>query len=122
MNKTLNLSQATAWQIFELNTRSLNLQGPALAGSGNAGSSVQRVNGQDPALRQAILDLSLLELQELAAIAWVGGSIFENFDVALTYAQVLNERELVEFLEIAPGFNELDRGIQLLESNAIHLS
>jgi hypothetical protein len=107
-------------QIFELNTRFLCIHGSAVAGVGYL--EPQRLNSQDPALRQAVLDLSLLELQELAAIAWVGGSIFENFDVALCYAKVLSRTELVEFLQIAPGLDELDRGIQLLQSNALHLS
>jgi hypothetical protein len=69
-----------------------------------------------------ILRLPRPEQQELAALAWLGSKVFEDFEVALTYAQILNERELIEFLEIIPTFNDLDRGVRLIEDKAIHLS
>lgn len=74
------------------------------------------------ALREAVLRLPWLEQQELAALAWLGSNVFDDFDVALTYAQVLKEKELVEFLEIIPAFDDLDHGMRLLEANSIHLS
>ncbi len=73
-------------------------------------------------LREAVLRLPVVEQQELAALAWLGSEVFEDFDVALSYAQILKARELVEFLEIIPAFDALDRGMRLLEDNAIHLS
>lgn len=73
-------------------------------------------------LREAVLSLPRLEQQELAALAWLGSEVFEDFDVAFSFAEVLKGRELVEFLEIIPAFDELDRGMRLLEENAIHLS
>lgn len=69
-----------------------------------------------------MLRLPRLEQQELAALAWLGSKVFEDFDVAFTYAQVLKETELVGFLEIIPAFDDLDRGMRMLEENAIHLS
>ncbi len=117
ITKTLNLSKTTARQIFELNTGPIRTEGSIRARTEKAA-----VNGRNAALRQAVLDLSTLEQQELAAIAWLGSSIFENFEVALSYAQVLKGPELVEFLEMAPVFNNIDRGIRLLEDEAIHLS
>ncbi len=69
-----------------------------------------------------MLSLPRLEQQELAALAWLGSAVFEDFDEALSYAQALKGIELVEFLEIIPALDELDRGMRLLEENAIHLS
>lgn len=73
-------------------------------------------------LREAVLSLPRLEQQELAALAWLGSEVFEDFDVAFSYAQILKGRELVEFLEIIPALKDLDRGMRMLEDKAIHLS
>lgn len=79
-------------------------------------------SGDMTSLREAIRRLPRSEQQELAALAWLGSDVFEDFDTAMGYAQILKERELLEFLEIIPTFNDLDRGMRLLADNAIHLS
>ncbi len=123
ITKTLNLSHATVRQIFALNTQVLlrnrvrqNIATQAIADADR--SKCLHITS----LREAVLRLPRLEQQELAALAWLGSQVFEDFDVALRYARILKERELIEFLEIIPTFDDLDRGIRLLDDSAIHLS
>jgi len=72
-------------------------------------------------LTEAMSVLTHTEQRQLLAVSWWGGDVFSEYEVALSYALLVEPNEFPDFLAMRPLRHDLKQAMRLLNTHGIRL-